>query len=112
MSHCKVFKTALESRLRLEHPNINVEFIASVEVVQKESIYGFSRQRQSPFLQITTSSHNYLHTAKRVLENGFSLSEGCEKVMYTTFESNLFFILRFMIDTRVDTKVKPIPLLH
>jgi DNA polymerase delta subunit 1 len=68
----------------------------------KESIYGFSGNKKSPFIHIVTSSPTYINTAKRVLENGFSFTNGQhDKVTYSTFESNLPFIMRFMVDTKV-----------
>jgi DNA polymerase delta subunit 1 len=72
-----------------------------VNLVQKESIYGYSGHRSSPFLHIVTSNPNHVPTAKRALETGFAFGRYEDKIYFSTFESNLPFIMRFMVDTKV-----------
>lgn len=96
------FIIIIQARLKGEHANASSPFIAAVNLVEKESIYGYSGMHKTPFLLIVTSNPTYLNTAKRVLENGFSFGGNqAERIQYSTFESNLPFIMRFMVDTKV-----------
>ena len=87
--------------MKAEHTNAQSPFIAKVEYMLKESIYGFTGGKKSGFLNILVCNPTYLNTAKRVLENGFSYGHQTDKLQFSTFESNLPFIMRFMVDTKL-----------
>lgn len=74
--------------------------IASVEMVQKANIYGYSRERLMDFVKISTTSPNGLNAVKKILEAGFAFGRFGARA-YATFESNMPIVLRFMVDSRI-----------
>ena len=69
--------------------------------MEKKSLYGYIDVRPSSFLRISVASPTAINVAKRMLESGFAYSN-TEKIAYQTFESNIPFVLRFMIDCKVE----------
>jgi DNA polymerase delta subunit 1 len=84
----------------LERDMNDIGAIVKVEIVQKSNIYSYRGDAKVPFLKITVSSHNAINGAKRVLEGSFSFSR-FSNMTFQTFESNLPFIMRFMIDRKL-----------
>ncbi|CAE1286503.1 POLD1 [Acanthosepion pharaonis] len=76
------------------------EAILAVEATQKESIYGFHQNRKQMFLKITVALQRLIAPAKRLLEQGF-LCPGYAVQGYQTYESNIDFEIRFMVDSDV-----------
>ncbi|VUZ57732.1 unnamed protein product [Hymenolepis diminuta] len=73
------------------------DLVLKVDLVEKESIFGFRGSLKSKFIQIVVAMPRFIATAKRVLENGFSFgnfSSWC----YAPFEANIDFETRFMVD--------------
>lgn len=66
----------------------------------RESIYGYHGGEQSVFLKITLRDPKHIAAAKRTVEKGFSFA-GFNDWSAQTFESNLAYLLRFMIDCKV-----------
>jgi len=72
-----------------------------IEVVQKTNIYGFiPKHIQQHYLRITCTSLNAMNSAKRILETGFTFGQSLG-IRFSTFESNLPFVMRFMVDTKM-----------
>lgn len=71
----------------------------------KESLYHFHDNKKSKFLKLTVSQHRYVNTVKDVFEKSqFVLTTAARKTLYfsqTTFESNIEYLLRFMIDADI-----------
>eukprot|EP00040_Diaphanoeca_grandis_P024087 m.132040 g.132040 ORF g.132040 m.132040 type:complete len:1070 (+) comp29583_c0_seq1:139-3348(+) len=73
--------------------------VLAIELVQKESIFGYHENRKVPFLQVTVTQHRFISKAKMILENGMNTSLGVS--VYECYETNVEYILRFMVDTAV-----------
>ena len=72
------------------------------EIVDKTSVFGFvSKNVQQRFIRITCTTPNSMNSAKRVVESGFSFSEHVNGVQFQTYESNIPFIMRFMVDSHM-----------
>ncbi|ORZ22880.1 DNA polymerase family B-domain-containing protein [Lobosporangium transversale] len=84
------FKTALERN----------NSVVKVEWKLKESIYGYHGGEQSPFLKITLKDPKNVPTAKRAIERGIKCP-GFSDGIKTTYESNIAYLLRFMIDCKI-----------
>lgn len=67
-----------------------------VELVQKSNLYGYSPGLHS-FCKITVTSPTALSSIKRTVEQGISFGK-FSSAPHATFESNLSFVMRFMID--------------
>jgi len=77
-------------------------YITRVEVVKKQSLWGYQRESSRPFLKITCALPNNVTTARGVLEKGLyvpNLAGGPYSL--PTFESNVLFVLRFMVDCHI-----------
>ncbi|KAJ3135221.1 DNA polymerase delta catalytic subunit, partial [Irineochytrium annulatum] len=74
--------------------------VISVQIVYKQNIFGFNGHQKNIFLQIFLHYQNQVSTAKKILEDGININPIGVKC-FTTFESNIAFTLRFMIDTKI-----------
>ena len=75
--------------------------VVGVQVVRdKMSIYGYQFDRTTTLFKIFLSMPSYVPKLRSVLEAGLTLP-GCDFRNYQTYESNVPFILRFMIDEDV-----------
>lgn len=67
----------------------------------KESIYGYHGGEKSTFLKITLRDPKNIAAAKRTVEKGLTFAGFTNWAPSQTFESNLAYLLRFMIDCKV-----------
>ncbi|KAG0326563.1 DNA-directed DNA polymerase delta [Dissophora globulifera] len=74
--------------------------VVKIEWKLKESIYGYHGGEASPFLKITLKDPRNISAAKRCFERGISFP-GFKDVTSQTYESNIAYLLRFMIDCHV-----------
>lgn len=68
----------------------------------KQSIYGYHGDQKSPYIRVTVKDPRDISKCKSKIEMGVQvagLNRPCQAD--TTFESNLNYILRFMIDCKV-----------
>ncbi len=74
-----------------------------IQTVQKKSIYGYRNDGPGNlFLRIFVRLPSFIAPAKRILEKGGFSVEGLGSYsVENTFESNLQYSLRFMIDHKV-----------
>ncbi|RKP11132.1 DNA polymerase family B-domain-containing protein [Thamnocephalis sphaerospora] len=102
------FQSELESAMSSDRGN-HVRHVNKVELVLKENIMRFHGNVKSPFIRITVCQPKSVAIAlhltlacgfKRILENGISFG-GYIIRADQTFESNLEYTLRFMIDTHM-----------
>eukprot|EP00762_Andalucia_godoyi_P003127 ANDGO_01026.mRNA.1 DNA polymerase delta catalytic subunit len=74
--------------------------VLRVEAESKQSIMYYRFGAQHTFLRITTSLPKFVPECKSALAKGFEFP-GRGPLQFTTYESDVLFILRFMIDTDV-----------
>ncbi|KAA1076934.1 DNA-directed DNA polymerase delta [Puccinia graminis f. sp. tritici] len=92
---CRELLTTLNSALSL-----GVKPVHSLSVAYKTSLWGYTGDTQSPFLKIVLTDFKHLGRVKNAFERG----EVNFREMFTactTFESNIAYTLRFMIDKKV-----------
>ena len=97
-----MFRKALNSKIQAQVRNqsqIAPEYVLSVEVMEKESIYGYSTAGKTPFLCIYLALHAHMSIARRILEHGFDYGRG--EVVYQSYESNIGYELKFMIESSI-----------
>lgn len=76
--------------------------VQNCEIVMKQSIYGYHGDQKSPYIRVTVSDPRNISKCRLKIEGGVTvpgLSRPCQAD--TTFESNLGYALRFMIDCKV-----------
>lgn len=72
--------------------------ILQIEVVQKQSIYGYSDKKKS-FFKITVAQPRLVAAVVRVLDTHIDKTQNEGRL--ETYESNIEFEVRFMVDTKV-----------
>lgn len=98
----KVFNEALLSDMKTDSSQNITQAVLSVEIMERESMYGFTGNVKSRFMKIYVALPKLVGVAHRLLEknpfNNFCLSPDNIAQMY---ESNIDYDIRFMIDTNV-----------
>jgi DNA polymerase delta subunit 1 len=97
---CDGFKTFLDSRLATHQPAIH-----SVQIVLRENLLGFQGNQQNPYIKITVNDPKFINKVRSTIEQGSANYKGMWKVSgkgeILTFDS-IAYVLRFMIDCKVD----------
>ena len=77
--------------------------VISAELCKKENIYGYTSKGKENFIKITLALQTLMTPSKKVVEAGFEVetSQGNKKEQFSTFESNIDFEVRFMVDTGI-----------
>ncbi|KAF9581072.1 DNA-directed DNA polymerase delta [Lunasporangiospora selenospora] len=88
------FQSALETAIEKGNTIVKIEW------KMKESIFGYHGGEKSPFLKITMKDPRNISAAKRCLDRGISFAT-FNDCSLQTYESNLAYLLRFMIDCKV-----------
>ncbi|KAK9110336.1 hypothetical protein Sjap_018396 [Stephania japonica] len=88
----------LEARMKEANRNSKVpKFIIRIEMMQKRSIMHYQQQQSHPFLKIVVALPTMVAGCRGILERGIHV-DGLGMRSFTTYESNVLFALRFMID--------------
>lgn len=69
-------------------------------IVERKNIYGYGGEANQKYIKITSPNGNHSNAVRRVLENGMAWGRHPSKP-HATFESNLPFVMRFMIDCQI-----------
>lgn len=100
-SHCKGYKTWLESSLGISQASI----IHSVEMVMRMDMYEYQGNVDSPFLKITVTDPRNIARLRTHMQKGNGnwqrMWGDCEDIR--TYD-NIPYLLRFMVDTQVSSK--------
>lgn len=91
-------KQTLETKMReTNRSNRSPIFVTNIEIVQKRSLMYFQHQKSRPFLKITMALPTMVASCRGILERGIPI-DGLGQRCFLTYESNVLFALRFMID--------------
>ena len=100
--HCDHFRRLLDEAvmgdMRSNRDGIK-QAVLAVEIFQRCSMYGFHYNKMFPFLKITLASPKLVAPARRLISSVNIPPFG--QVSYLSFESNIEFEVRFMVDTGV-----------
>ncbi|KAJ4897320.1 DNA polymerase delta catalytic subunit [Raphanus sativus] len=92
------FHQSLEGRMRESNKNANVpKFVRCIEMVQKKSIMYYQQQKSQTFLKITVALPTMVASCRGILDRGIQI-DGLGMKSFQTYESNIVFALRFMVD--------------
>uniref|UniRef100_A0A5B7C8V6 DNA polymerase n=1 Tax=Davidia involucrata TaxID=16924 RepID=A0A5B7C8V6_DAVIN len=95
------FHQILEGRMREVNRNSNVpKLVCRIELVQKRSIMYYQQQSSQPFLKIVVALPTMVTSCRGILDRGIQI-DGLGMRNFMTYESNVLFALRFMIDCNV-----------
>jgi hypothetical protein len=74
-------------------------YVVDVRVVKKQSIWGYHFGEMTDFLKITVALPSLVATARGYLSKGMMI--GGQQRVFMTYESNLLYVLRFMVDKKI-----------
>lgn len=95
------FHQVLEGRMREVNRNSRVpKFVRHIEMVQKRSIMYYQLQSSHPFLKIVVALPTMVTSCRGILDRGIQI-EGFGMKNFVTYESNVLFALRFMVDCNI-----------
>ncbi|KAG5035881.1 hypothetical protein JHK87_010791 [Glycine soja] len=95
------FHQTLEGRMREANRNSNVgKFVRRIEMVQRRSIMHYQQSNSQPFLKIVVALPTMVASCRGILDRGIQL-DGLGTKSFLTYESNVLFALRFMIDCNI-----------
>lgn len=96
------FQQALERKMKEYNRNSRIsQCIRRIELVQKRSIMYYQQQNSCPFLKIVVALPTMVATCRSILEKGIQIDGLGMQNFLTTYESNVLFALRFMIDCNI-----------
>lgn len=72
---------------------LNVEY-----VTHKSTIWNYQKSGTQPFLRIVVALPTIVNACKSALERGLTIPSKGKQLIFPTYESNILFVLRFMID--------------
>jgi DNA polymerase delta subunit 1 len=88
----------LEPLRRRINAKMQENAVVSIEIHKKESILYYTGGTGRDFLKIVTVLPKQIASCRTILEEGIQFVEGGPTEKVTTFESNVPFVLRYMID--------------
>ncbi|KAJ7945210.1 DNA polymerase [Quillaja saponaria] len=95
------FHQILEGRMREVNRNSNVpKFVRRIELIQRRSIMYYQQQSSHPFLKIVVALPTMVASCRGILDRGIHI-DGLGMKNFMTYESNVLFALRFMIDCNI-----------
>ncbi|KZP01626.1 delta DNA polymerase [Calocera viscosa TUFC12733] len=90
---CKALRRYLNER--------NDDAVSELSIVKKKSLWGYRGDEQNPFLKIVLSKPRLLPKIRGLFDRGEVDFKGLFMGPIPTFESNISYEMRFMIDCRV-----------
>ncbi|KAM7523503.1 hypothetical protein LguiA_013405 [Lonicera macranthoides] len=96
------FHQILEGKMRESNRNNSMvpKFVRRIEMVQKRSIMYYQQQSSQPFLKIIVALPTLVSSCRGILDRGIQI-DGLGTKSFMTYESNVLFALRFMIDCNI-----------
>ncbi|CAI0414266.1 unnamed protein product [Linum tenue] len=92
------FHQTLEWRMRELNRDSKVsKIIKRIELVHKKSIMYYQQQESNPFLKIVLALPTMVPSCRGILDKGIQI-DGLGMKSFMTYESNVGFALRFMVD--------------
>ncbi|KAG6396243.1 hypothetical protein SASPL_142389 [Salvia splendens] len=95
------FHQVLEGKMRETNRNSKVpKFVHRIELVQRRSIMYYQQQNAQPFLKIVVALPTMVTSCRGILDRGIQI-DGLGMKSFMTYESNVLFALRFMVDCNI-----------
>eukprot|EP00392_Amoebophrya_sp_AT5.2_P000852 g854.t1 len=95
----KIFQESLEVQLKQSRVAVALaKNVLSVEIVQKTNVYEFVENGERSYFKVHLGLQRLVQPARTAVETGFQLIGGGTYTGYGTFETNVPFVLRFLVD--------------
>lgn len=79
--------------------------IHSISLANKRTLWGYRGDEASPFIKITLTDYKLLSRTKTLFERGEVNFREMFKDIVMTYESNIAYTLRFMIDRKASKTI-------
>jgi DNA polymerase delta subunit 1 len=96
-----VFDQKVKERCRGDEKRLNKCVLGIERVAQRQSLLGYHHGTTKDFIKIYVALPSLIANAKRIIEDGMSVV-GFGSVSGQTYESNVPFVLRFMVDLGIN----------
>ncbi|CDW51937.1 DNA polymerase delta catalytic subunit [Trichuris trichiura] len=99
-AYCDMYRESLDKAVLQElriHKDVK-QAVVDISVIDGRSIYCFNFQKTSTFLKVTVALPKIVPAARRIVESGSWSCGGRPVPAMPTFESNIDFEIRFMVD--------------
>ena len=81
--------------------------VRSITIANKKSLWGYRGDDASPFIKITITDQKHMAKTRNVFEKGeVQYKSLFPAASMTTYESNIAYTLRFMIDLKVRRRLR------
>nr|WDA42964.1 DNA polymerase delta catalytic subunit [Fagopyrum tataricum] len=95
------FHQVIEGKMKDASRNSKAsQCVKHIELVQRRSIMYYQKQNSHPFLKIVVTLPAMVATCRGILERGIHI-DGLGMKAFLTYDSNVLFALRFMIDCNI-----------
>ena len=100
---CDAFRRRLNEEVSASRKNVQGVCVISVSLDRKQSLMHYSETKDRLVAKVTMGLPNMVSAARGILEKGFSVPGVRDGAFttYPTFESNIVYALRFMVDCGV-----------
>eukprot|EP00884_Botryococcus_braunii_P008677 jgi/Botrbrau1/17810/Bobra.0127s0057.1 len=100
---CDCIRNVLNARLaeRNKGSRQQTKFCLKVVLEQKQTIMQFQPVKCRPFLKVVVATPNLVTQARAILEQGIPIDSLGITRGFATYESNVLFVLRFMVDCSI-----------
>lgn len=77
------------------------KYVTNVEVVPRSTLMNWQGTDHLPFFKVTVAVPGVIATCRSIIERGFTLKNGNQFPAGTSYETNIPFVLRFMVDQQI-----------
>jgi len=77
------------------------KYVTNVEVVPRSTMMNWQGTDHVPFFKVTVAVPGVVATCRSIIERGFKLKNGIQFPSSTSYETNIPFVLRFMVDQQI-----------
>jgi DNA polymerase delta subunit 1 len=110
-SHCNAFVSALNDQCKLKFPKKkrkhddkeedNEVFVRYAEICSRQTIWHYQPGGHQDFIRVVMVVPNHISAARGILESGIDISGGPGRCTFLTYESNVSFVMRYMVDAGI-----------
>mmetsp|Transcript_37724 Transcript_37724/g.82885 ORF Transcript_37724/g.82885 Transcript_37724/m.82885 type:complete len:1030 (+) Transcript_37724:59-3148(+) len=98
----EIFGASLENQLQQAGNRDKLERnVLMVSVESRSSLMGWQGGSHTPFFKVTLALPTLVSTCRSIIERGFTMTNGKMFGATTSYETNIPFVLRFMVDRRI-----------
>ena len=103
--HCAAFAEELNKKVadRVDNPKKtnDGQYVRYIEMKMKQTVWNYKKESAVPFLKVVMMWPQHVTTARSCLEQGVNAGPQFGMRTFLTYESNIQFVMRYMVDTDI-----------